>query len=470
MMAVDGIAQRDTSGREEFWASLALRYCPGLGVTGTKILLEHFGSAFAAARDAASWRELGIGPRACGNFAKESWRTKAKEEWDAAWQSSCGLVLWKDDAYPAWLRAVDDPPLFLYYLGDARLLANVAVAVVGARECSVEGLRATVHIARGLSAAGVTVISGMARGIDRAAHLAALEGPGSSIAVLGTGVDVLYPKANLDLRALLCEKGLLVSEFAPSLSGDGRLFPIRNRIISGLSQAVLVTEAAMRSGSLNTARHALEQGRDVFAVPGPVSLASSKGCQELIRRGAKAAFCADDILRELLPFLTAHVRRAVEARDLARFAPRRDGPVEEDPFIMTLMPGLLPWESADDGDAAPRKTPDFDAGSSGSGCARRTSGKTRGSKAGQCKGQFDTPQALLQGTPTPGSQAAVNRDDISDEALAVLNLLQKEALHIDDICRALGQNAGMVSGLLTTMEMKRYVRRLPGMVYALAQA
>ena len=466
---MDGIAQRDTPGREEFWASLALRYCPGLGPLSAKTLLEHFSSAFAAVRDVASWRELGISPRVCGNFPKESWRQKAKEEWDAAWKSSCGLVLWKDEAYPAWLRAIDDPPLFLYYLGDARLLANAAVAVVGARECSVEGLRATVHIARGLSAAGVTVISGMARGIDRAAHLAALEGPGSSIAVLGTGVDVLYPKGNLDLRALLCEKGLLVSEFSPILSGDGRLFPVRNRIISGLSQAVLVAEAAMRSGSLNTARHALEQGRDVFAVPGPVSLASSKGCQELVRRGAKAAFCADDILRELLPFLTDHVRRAVEARDLARFAPRRDGPTEEDPSLMALAPGLLPWEPDEDASAAPRKTLDFEAGSVRSGCSRKTPCKARDSRVSQSKVKPDPIQPSLLLEIKPESQITGNRDDVSDEVRAVLNLLQKESLHIDDICRALGQNAGMISGLLTTMEMKRHVRRLPGMVYALVQ-
>lgn len=466
-MSADGIAQRGMSGREEFWASLALRYCAGLGLPAAKILLEHFGSAFAAVQDTPSWRELGISPRACGNFLKESWRQKAKEEWDAAWKSSCGLVLWKDTAYPAWLRAIDDPPLFLYCLGDARLLANAAVAVVGARECSIEGLRATVHIARGLSAAGVTVISGMARGIDRAAHLAALEGPGSSIAVLGTGVDVLYPKANLDLRALLCENGLLVSEFSPALSGDGRFFPVRNRIISGLSQAVLVTEAAMRSGSLNTARHALEQGRDVFAVPGPVSLASSKGCQELIRRGAKAAFCADDILRELLPLLTDHVRRAVESRDLERFAPRREEREGEDPSLMALTPGLLPWEPADEADAVPGKIACCGAGGPKYGRLQNVPDAVRGDGAGQSKEKPASVQTPLPVAAIPAAQDAGSRDDIPDEVRAVLNLLQRDALHIDDICRALGQNAGMVSGLLTTMEMKRYVRRLPGMIYAL---
>ncbi len=446
-MTVAGVAKRDAAGREEYWASLALRYCRGLGLPATKKLLTHFGSALETVRNAAWWPSLGLPGRVGTEFRKEAWRVKAKEEWDDAWKSPCSLVLWTDPAYPGWLKAIDDPPLFLYCLGDTGLLSNLAVAVVGARECSMEGLRATVHIARGLSAAGVTVVSGMARGIDRAAHCASLEGPGSSIAVLGTGVDVLYPKPNLDLRTLLLEKGLLVSEFAPSLKGDGRLFPVRNRIISGLSRGVLVAEAAMRSGSLNTARHALEQGREVFAVPGPVSLASSKGCQELVRRGAKAVFSADDVLRELVPFLKEHVRRAVEKRDLERFAPKREKDGGED---LTLTPGLLPWLAEGD-DAAPPFA------------------SFSGRAALEEAAQGDPPPVLPVAAEAREKPLQRPEIDVPEAAKPVLALLREKDLHIDDICRALGQNAGALSALLATLEIRGHVRRLPGMVYALAR-
>ncbi len=423
-------ARRDEAGRQEYWASLALRHCRGLGLVGLNVLLRHFGSAYAAVLGVDFWPELDISARCVSSMRGENWREGARSEWDAARRYPAGAVCWSESEYPAWLRTIVDAPAILYFLGDPGLFHNVAAAVVGRRECSVEGLRATVHIARGIAAAGVTIVSGMARGVDRAAHLAGLEGPGCSIGVLGTGIDTVYPKSNMDLYALMRERGLLVSEYPPGFGPDGRFFPVRNRIISGLARAVVVTEAAVRSGSLNTARHALEQDRELMAVPGPVTAASAKGCQELVRRGAKAVFCADDVLRELVPHLAAHARAALEERDGARFMPRKEETKQRAkgaPDQIALAPGLLPWGMP----AVSAPAPDGD-------------GKDA----------------------TPSSRAAPSSGLEGPEGKLYDALLARGPSHIDDICRYLGQNAGLVSGMLTILEVKGHVRRLPGMMYA----
>ena len=163
------------------------------------------------------------------------------------------------------------------------LLGNPCVSIVGTRTCSREGIRAAQAIASGLAASGITVVSGLAIGIDKQAHLAALDLPGGTIAVLGAGPDVCYPKENDGLRRSIIQRGLLISEYAPGTLPDPRHFPIRNRIISGLSLGVVVVEAALRSGSLITARLALEQNRAVYAVPGGIGSKYAEGCQKLIR-------------------------------------------------------------------------------------------------------------------------------------------------------------------------------------------
>ncbi len=204
-----------------------------------------------------------------------------------------------DSAYPAALRHLYDPPTLLYVIGQAALLARPALAVVGSRNASAQGAANAASFGQALSDAGLTIVSGLALGVDAAAHAGALRGAGSTVAVIGTGADLVYPYGNRALHAQIAEQGCIVSEYAlgmPALPGH---FPRRNRIISGLALGVLVVEAAPGSGSLITARCALEQGREVFAIPGSIHSPLAKGCHALIKQGAKLVETSADVLEEL---------------------------------------------------------------------------------------------------------------------------------------------------------------------------
>jgi DNA processing protein len=202
-------------------------------------------------------------------------------------------------AYPERLAQIADPPFALYVQGRFDLLAAPSVAIVGSRNATAQGLRDAEAFAEALSNAGLAVVSGLALGVDSAAHRGGLRGKASSIAVIGTGADRVYPPRNRDLAHDLARNGAIVSEFALGTSPRAGNFPRRNRLISGLARGVLVVEAAMESGSLITARRAAEQGRDVFAIPGSIHTALAKGCHRLIKDGAKLVECAADVLDEL---------------------------------------------------------------------------------------------------------------------------------------------------------------------------
>jgi DNA processing protein len=210
-----------------------------------------------------------------------------------------GLVAWGDPDYPACLLEIGDPPPVLYCLGRRELLGRPAFAIVGSRNATPQGLVDAEAFAAALSTAGLTIVSGLAVGIDAAAHRGGLKGPGSSIAVVGTGLDRVYPARNRDLAHDLAARGLVVSEFAVGTPPLKQNFPRRNRLVSGLSRGVLVVEATLSSGSLITARLAGEQGREVFALPGSIHSPFSKGGHRLIREGAKLVETAQDILDEL---------------------------------------------------------------------------------------------------------------------------------------------------------------------------
>lgn len=289
----------DEEARTQYWATLALRHAQGIGPRSCARLLQTFGSAYEAMQNMSRWAEAGVSGDKKAQVQSGSWRTTARLEWDSAQSLDAHIVLWHDDVYPSLLRQLPDAPALLYCKGDLSLLRAPAVAVVGSRHGTAEGLKVASTIARRLAACGITIVSGMALGVDTAAHNHALREVGKSIAVLGTGVDVVYPSSSAQAYALLAQEGLLVSEFAPGTLPLPPNFPVRNRIISGLSLGVLVVEAALRSGSLITARLALEQNREVYAVPGPVFSKSSEGCQDLIRQGAHVAFAAEDILHDL---------------------------------------------------------------------------------------------------------------------------------------------------------------------------
>jgi DNA processing protein len=209
------------------------------------------------------------------------------------------LLTLGDSAYPQTLLQTPDPPPVLYVKGRVDLLNHVAFAIVGSRNATQQGVAHAESFARALSDAGLTIVSGLALGIDAAAHRGGLAGLSSSIAVVGTGLDIVYPARNRELAHALAQGGCIISEFALGTAPLASNFPRRNRLISGLARGCLVVEAALASGSLITARAANDQGKDVFAIPGSIHSPLSKGCHSLIKQGAKLAESADDILEEL---------------------------------------------------------------------------------------------------------------------------------------------------------------------------
>jgi DNA processing protein len=209
------------------------------------------------------------------------------------------VVTLADADYPAPLLEITDPPPLLYIKGVRALLGRPSLAVVGSRNATAQGIENALAFSQELSDAGFAITSGLALGIDAAAHRGGMAGKSSSVAVVGTGLDVVYPARNRGLAHELSARGLLVSEFALGTPPLAVNFPRRNRLISGLSRGCLVVEAALKSGSLITARYALEQGRDVFAIPGSIHSALSKGCHRLIKQGAKLVESSADLLEEL---------------------------------------------------------------------------------------------------------------------------------------------------------------------------
>ncbi|HET7433526.1 MAG TPA: DNA-processing protein DprA [Thermoanaerobaculia bacterium] len=209
------------------------------------------------------------------------------------------VVTFVDDDYPPLLRELPDPPLALHYLGDLKLLVKPSIAIVGSRRASPYGINAARHFATALAGASLAVVSGLALGVDAAAHEATLDANGHTIAVLGTGIDLIYPAKNRKLFQRIAAEGVIVTEFPPGTPPKREHFPIRNRIISGLSLGTLIVEATSRSGSLITARTAAEQNREVFAVPGSIFARGSEGTHRLIQYGARLVHEIDDLLSEL---------------------------------------------------------------------------------------------------------------------------------------------------------------------------
>lgn len=279
------------------WVGLSL--IPGLGGETFRRLLRAFGEP----------RHIwAAGQAALAEVAKPAVAARIRAGLDEAavqptldWLGKAGnhLLTLADEDYPRLLLQVADPPPFLYLKGRRELLQTPALAVVGSRNATVQGLRDAQSFSHSLSEAGLCIVSGMAGGIDAAAHRGGLDGGSASIAVVGTGLDIVYPSRNHALAHELAERGLLVSEFVLGTPAVAANFPRRNRIISGLALGCLVVEAAPRSGSLITARLAAEQGREVFAIPGSIHAPQSRGCHALIKQGAKLVECADDILGEL---------------------------------------------------------------------------------------------------------------------------------------------------------------------------
>jgi len=283
---------------------LRLALISGVGPRIRQTLLECFGSAAAVLGAAESeLRQVpGVGPKLATKIV-------AAEDIDVEWEiAKCkehnvAIITEADDRYPRWLREIPDPPGVLFVRGEITPQDGVAIGIVGTRHGSRYGLRQAERLAGALARAGVTIVSGLARGIDAAAHRGAIDAGGRTLAVLASGVLNIYPPEHVKLAEAVVDHGAVLSETPPLAQPLGGMFPQRNRLISGLAQGVIVVEAAERSGALITARHAMEQGREVFAVPGQVDVRTSRGCHRLIRDGAKLVETADDVLEELGPLV-----------------------------------------------------------------------------------------------------------------------------------------------------------------------
>jgi DNA processing protein len=298
-MATASVVPTTLSNEEElYW--LALRMAPGLGARRSSLLLERFRGVRAIFHaSAAELEDAGLPGALARSVASGCSFEDAAAQQQLVRDAGVNLIPIGDARYPELLRRVFDPPPLLFCRGRIDLLASVCVAVVGTRHPTPYGVAAAERLSGDLARAGVTIVSGMARGIDTAAHRAALSAEGTTIAVLGCGADVVYPSENRKLAAEIAAKGLIVSEFPMGATAFPQNFPIRNRVISGLSFGLLVVEGAQYSGSAITARLALDHGREVFAVPGNITSKMSWGPNLLIKQGARLVQDWNDVVTDL---------------------------------------------------------------------------------------------------------------------------------------------------------------------------
>ncbi|MEQ1683076.1 MAG: DNA-processing protein DprA [Burkholderiaceae bacterium] len=289
---------------EELGAWIRLLETPGVGRESARRLLAAFGSPQAVLAASTSARREVVGSVAATALAESSEaldrQTRITLDWLAAEAAMPRSVITLDHPrFPSALLNAADPPLMLYAQGRVELLGGEAIAVVGSRNPTRQGTDNARAFSTHLSQAGFTIVSGLALGIDAAAHEGGLEGQASTVAIVGTGLDRVYPKRHLALARRIAENGLIMSEYSLGTPPLPENFPTRNRIIAGLARGTLVVEAALKSGSLITARLASESGRDVFAIPGSIHSPQSRGCHALIKQGAKLVESAQDVLEEL---------------------------------------------------------------------------------------------------------------------------------------------------------------------------
>jgi len=308
--SADRVSDAADAGESSLLAKLRLSMTSGIGPRLTQLLLTRFGSAEGIFR--ASEDELqsvpGIGPKLSDELIRARTEIDPTAEMRRCREQGVAIIARDTPQYPRWLAEIPDPPTIMYVQGTIKPQDAVAVAIVGSRHATPYGVQTAQRLAEGLARAGVTIVSGLARGIDAAAHRGALDAGGRTFAVLGSGLGKIYPPEHKDLALDIVQSGALISESSLLTDPVAGAFPQRNRVIAGLSLGVIVVEAAFRSGALITARHAYEQNRDVFAVPGRIDSSLSHGCHQLLRDGAKLVESIDDILEELGPLPEAAQR------------------------------------------------------------------------------------------------------------------------------------------------------------------
>jgi len=310
---------------------VALNLLPDIGPVRVRNLLSRFGSAQAvlAATQADLSQVDKVGFKAANNIIRWRELIDLDGELRRIDQFGANIVTTDDSEYPALLRQIYDPPLVLYVRGTLRPEDAYAIAMVGTRQSTLYGRQTAERLARQLAASGVTVVSGGARGIDSASHEGALQSGGRTIAVLGTGLDIVYPAENVKLYQRIAEQGAVITQFPFGRKGDKQSFPIRNRIVAGMTQGTVVVEANRASGALITANFAAEYGRTVYAVPGRVDSPRSAGCHDLIKDGAQLCESAEDVLAEF-----SHLQ-AIEPEELEIPMPTLSHPEQQVFHVLT---------------------------------------------------------------------------------------------------------------------------------------
>jgi DNA processing protein len=388
-----------------YW--LALRRARGVGPRTCKLLIEKFGTPekiFKLSSDEIA--AAGVPRNTARSIAEFRDFEPLEKELCELPNIGARLIKWTDSDYPPNLRQIADPPPFLFVRGTAQLAEATCIAIVGARAASDIGRRMANRLGLELAAKGFTVVSGLARGIDGEAHQGALDAHGKTLAVLGCGVDVIYPAEHRKLaEAIIDGGGALISELPIGMQPLAENFPTRNRILSGLCLGVVIVEAAEKSGSLITARMALEQDRQVFAVPGSPLSGKTRGSNRLLKEGAKLVECVEDVIEELAPQMAA---------------PRVASRAPEAPAAPVMV-----WA---------------------------TSNTT--TSEGSASGSVEGAKAL---------------EAVVDSAMAILNNLKdSERLHVDSIIESSGLNAQTVLRLLLELELEGRVTQHPGKLFSLA--
>ena len=385
-----------------------LNLIPGIGNYTIRRLLGAFGSAEKSiAATSEEFAQIdGLTPDVRQQLIDGRSRAPLAQELELIDQHQCDIVTINDDTYPPLLKQIDDPPVLLYIIGEFPLPDTPSIAIVGSRSPTEYGKTTSQQLSYQLAERGITVVSGFARGIDTYVHRGALEAGGYTVAVFGCGLSIIYPETNRALATEIIESGALISEFPMTMPPRGKNFPRRNRVISGLTLGTLVVEASERSGSLITARHAAEQGREVFAVPGQIFSGVSRGTHSLINQGATLINSVDDLLDAL-------------------------------PQDYTKVLGRESLEPT--GQPTPRPN--------------------RGSKRSDKAASPQSTETRSTATSQPKAEVVPN---LTPDEQTVLSALDDDSVHIDEITRVTQLPIGKISSLLVMLELKGIVQQLPG--------
>ena len=392
-----------------------LNMIQGVGLKTVQRLRDAFGSAESALQATPDALEKvdQLSPAMRDLLQRKPIQYPIERELELISEYGCQVVTLYDDAYPEYLKEIDTPPLVLYIRGELTQEDSLSLSIVGSRDAKDYGRKVSYRLSYQLAQRGLTVVSGLARGIDTSAHRGALEAGGRTIAVMGSGLSFIYPAANNDLAEKITESGALISEFPMGVKPKPRNFPRRNRIISGLTLGTVVVEASNRSGALITARLAGEQGREVFAVPGEIFSELSTGTHKLIHNGAKLINTVDDLLNELPRYALNRIQSDVSTSQM--------------PGVKTESSQEQPTEKSDPKPAA-----------------------------AQSPAKVQHP---IQSAPPPG---------LTPDERTVFDAIEAPSSHIDTIVRTTQLPIGQVSSVLLMLELKGIVQQLPGKQFAKA--